>query len=716
MIKTIKILLTAIFMLYNSSFINAKEVDNDMVIAQMNSCVNILTNIINNKSMTVLEHETDQLLNNLTMEHIVGLREIADFRRDLIEEIGRLSINEEERRLLRRINNIKSDNLKWQAFNNALNNTMMLTGGGNTHAQLGFQMLVTAARTGLEYKVAKNELEIEELQAMWDLRKSDLEHFINLRKTALGIIFSLYQKYNLKESDRLTEHSSMQFYHITTEVDANKMIRLLKDNESKYKHLADYYYYLGMGYIDTKNFPEAQKAFTQYERLYAKAPIYRINEKLGLIALTRIAYSPTRPTPFIEKDIVLALSNLPNNDMAIVQCAAVYASVMHNPTKALSVLREGLDNELIEDKSAILAAASFILPQIDSKNPVYKDFMSAYNNLPIIDLDAAIDICLATKGNLFSFVRQTISFKDATSRRFFFGEYKIEKKFDICLLQKYVLNPQGVNVYVESHNKKDVELTRFLLHTKHAVRLKDINDVSCFKENSDLKFLFFTEIGNDEYVMKPNINYNAVLNEPTYLQLQQFPNIEDKEKKSIVKFLKKNERKSVENIYIAEKYVSSKDKVVNAIRWYYDPTYGWNNSIAKEILKTVTHYDGQKNSSYVRFLFNDTRKLELCFKLNNNDGSLFLCYYKINGKRVFANKTILKEFGAKSTNGSLTTNKITKKKTNRPWWKFWGDDSDDKKVEKTATSKTSETKKEDKPWWKFWGDDSDDKKVESTPT
>lgn len=49
------------------------------VISQMNFCISTLTNIISNKSMSVLEHESNQLVNNLTMEQIVGLPDIKDF-------------------------------------------------------------------------------------------------------------------------------------------------------------------------------------------------------------------------------------------------------------------------------------------------------------------------------------------------------------------------------------------------------------------------------------------------------------------------------------------------------------------------------------------------------------------------------------------------------------------------------------------------------------
>lgn len=240
----------------------------ELAIALMNNCVNTLTNIINNKSMVVLEHESDQILNNLTVKQIVGFPEISEFRVDLIEAIGNLSATEEERELLRKVNSIKQNNLKWQALSGALNNTMLITGGGNNAYQLGFQALLTAARTGIEYKTSKNEFQIDEMQAMWDLRKNDLEAFIKLRKDALDIIYKLYQKHNLKESDRLTEQTSQQFQKIISEPDAKKMVRLLTDNAGKFSHLADYYYYLGMGYLDNKNIAKANECFNKYAELY----------------------------------------------------------------------------------------------------------------------------------------------------------------------------------------------------------------------------------------------------------------------------------------------------------------------------------------------------------------------------------------------------------------------------------------------------------------
>ena len=88
--------LTLALIVSNASYVSAQS-DKDMVIAQMNYCITTLTNIVHNKSMTVLTHESDQLLNNLTMEQIIGLYEINDFRIELLDAVSRFEITEEER-------------------------------------------------------------------------------------------------------------------------------------------------------------------------------------------------------------------------------------------------------------------------------------------------------------------------------------------------------------------------------------------------------------------------------------------------------------------------------------------------------------------------------------------------------------------------------------------------------------------------------------------
>ena len=89
-----KSLITLILLLVMSLYVTAQEKTerDENVVVQMNYCINTLTNIIHNKSMAVLEHESDQLVNNLTMEQIIGLREIKDFRIDLMDAVSKFEI------------------------------------------------------------------------------------------------------------------------------------------------------------------------------------------------------------------------------------------------------------------------------------------------------------------------------------------------------------------------------------------------------------------------------------------------------------------------------------------------------------------------------------------------------------------------------------------------------------------------------------------------
>lgn len=495
-----------------SSIFNAKAVENDVVIAQMNSCVNTLTNIVNNKSMAVLEHETNQLLNNLTIQHIVGLPEIAEFRVDLIDAISSLGITEEERNRLKRINSIKQDNLKWQALSNALNNTMLITGGGNTRTQAGFMALLTAARSAVEYKTADNELQIEELQAMWELRKEDLKTFANLRKEALCIIFSLYQKYNLKESDRLTEQSSRQFQRIITESNPQRMVRLLLDNSSKFGHIDDYYYFLGMGYLDCGDVSKAMEAFNTYNSIYSKAPIYRQNEKSGLISLARLAYNTNLSNIEIEREIANVVANIPNNSIAIIQCAITYNTLLNNPSKALSLLRTALDNDAAEDKTAIVLAASMILPNVPRSDSEYVAFTSALKTQLQIDFDAQLNMIIAQHKNVWEFLSNTFTVKGLASRPWYRSKWiiagffcnqsvNVGKKITFTFPSNYSVDLSHIQMWVEKHEENKVILTQYDLSNPQFITLQDVENVDCFKHNTNI-------IGKTKSAILKNEKYN----------------------------------------------------------------------------------------------------------------------------------------------------------------------------------------------------------------
>ncbi len=716
----------------------------ELAIALMNNCVNTLTNIINNKSMMVLEHESDQILNNLTVKQIVGFPEISEFRVDLIEAIGNLSATEEERELLRKVNSIKQNNLKWQALSGALNNTMLITGGGNNAYQLGFQALLTAARTGIEYKTSKNEFQIDEMQAMWDLRKNDLEAFIKLRKDALDIIYKLYQKHNLKESDRLTEQTSQQFQKIISEPDAKKMVRLLTDNAGKFSHLADYYYYLGMGYLDNKNIAKANECFNKYDELYAKAPIYRINEKEGMIALARLTYNKNLTTSEIENLVNKVHRNLPNNAMANIQCAVMTERVLKNPSKALSFLRASLDNVATDDKTAIILAGSLILPKVNANTSVYKDFISAYVNQKTYDINAALNTWIAKKDNIFPKLKNIFTISDLASHPWMVGEAEVSDKITISCPSKYTVNLSQVQMFVEKFSENRVDVYPYILSEKNALTIEKINKIDCFNRYPNLKYLYMDVCGKDKYIVKSGINY-AAIQDGTYDHQDDFT-LSEKDIKKIIKFLKENAPEKTRTEIVATKSDKNLIKLEKNNITYTVPKQ------LESKLNSLQYSAAKNGRTYVKFRFNDVRKIEICYIFDPTKESLLPCYIEYQGQKHFANKIYMKEFGlsqakksnaapaagnAKATTKTPSKGNTTKKavpkapiqkettkesdKKEKSWWNklTGGDDKDDKKDSSKKAPAKKDTKKEsdkkEKSWWNklTGGDDKDDKKDSS---
>lgn len=410
--KSIFLIALSLSFIYTAFSHNNNQEEN--ILAQMNYCITSLTNIIHNKSMHVLEHESNQLLNNLTIEQIIGLYEINDFRLELLDAVSRFEITEEERSLLRRLQSIKKDNLKWNALSNALNPTLLLTGGTppKMGPQLAFQVLLTATRSVVEYNTIGNEQKMEELSAMWDLRKEDLKTISETRRTALNIIFNLYNKYHLSEDGRLTEASASLFSTITSESDAIKRIRLLEDNRKLYYKMAPFYYHLGMAYVDAGVYQKAKVNFDKYLELYAKAPILRYDEMSGCIALTKLIYEEKLSPLDKMKLIDMSLTNLPGNSTAVLQCAMVYLYDLRDEKKGLQLIRAGLDDPNASDKNILFLAASQFYPILAKHPSILSEITSSFEIEKNINLESYLSFLANSDENAWSEISKTLSFNN----------------------------------------------------------------------------------------------------------------------------------------------------------------------------------------------------------------------------------------------------------------------------------------------------------------
>ena len=604
------------------------------IIAQMNYCINSLTNIIHNKSMSVLEHESDQILNNLTIEQIIGLYEINDFRIDLLDAVGKFGITEQERALLRRIQSIKRDNMKWAALSNALDPTMLLTGsaGVGMGYQLAFQTLLTAARSAVEYQTMKGEQNIEELRAMWDLRKEDLKEINETRQEALKIVFSLYNKYHLSENDRLTESTANNFSTYISEENAAKRARLLEDNRATYEHIADYYYHLGMAYLDLNNYDKAKLNFTTYLSMYAKAPLLRYNEKSGCIALAILANEKNLSNWEKKNYIDNALKNLPHNSAAILQCAMIYLYDLNEQTTALNLIRAGIEDPKASDKSLLYMAAANVLPIAKQYPQLYSEIGSLFNEDDRISLDSYITYLINENEFVWSDIAKVITFKNTTYRRWYqwwIGKY-FNDELHVILPERLLYDAGDISLYVEEHTSDEVTIRQLQTSYAYGIDITEFDDVDCFKANKDLKYLYFDVLVPEKtFILKRDIDYAKIQKENWHRQSEfelSKTDIED-----IIDFCKDNTPKRYATELACEYLKCRKtDKSTDELKVKFygnEPNYD-------------IHHSSKQLGYYLRITL--ANGINLLYKFEN--GELVPYMYSFKEKTIFAKEEFKDEY------------------------------------------------------------------------
>lgn len=613
---------------YVSQEDNFQNTRQENVVAQMNYCINTLTNIVHNKSIVVLEHETDQLVNNLTMEQITGLYEIKNFRVDLLDAVSRFEITEEEKNLMKRVRSLKRDMAKWNALSSALSPTMLVTGGGNLGPQVAFQVLLTAARSIVEYQVTEGEQQIEELQALWELRKEDMKIINDIRKSAQNIVYDLYKKYHLNENDRLTEKTSNLFNQFISEKDAAKRARLLHDNYEVYESFPPYYYHLGMAYVDLEQYDNAKPLLNNYLQLYNKAPILRYDEKTGCIALTKLSYE--KQLSCNDKEILIqeAIKNLPSNSAAVLQCALVYLYEIEDKEKGFELLRLGIDDPKASDKEILYMASSRLLSSIKNYPKTYSAISKAIEESEIVGFDTYFTYMANNEKNAWESFSHNLIFENISAKKWYkpwSNKTFLRNKFTLSIPQNLNFEPNNIRVFFEEHNPKTYKIKELDFKFKNGITIKKIEKKSFFKSNRNLKFLFLNMIvPNEVFTVKENLDYDKIKDE-SFPRMSEFI-LTEKDVKGIIKFCKKNESKTKNTLLSFKPIKSKKQKLesIDRVKVYFE---------GDSLLYTPFHSHKQ-DGYYLRvFLSND---IMLMYKYDIESKSLTPYFYNIESESIFS--------------------------------------------------------------------------------
>lgn len=670
------------------------SINKDMVIAQMNYCVNSLTNIINNKSMVVFEHETDQLINNLTMEHIGDLYEVADFRSSLLEIIGNLQITEEERNILKRTNAMKKDALLWQSLSSALDPTLLLTGSAGG-SQVAFMALLTVARTAVEYKSAQADQNIGELQAMWELRKEDMKEFIQLRKKALDLEYSLYRKYKLSESDRLTEQTATKLSDICSENNPQKRLRLLLDNQETYNHLSEYQYHIGMAYIDLNQYSIAKPYLLRYIEMYQSSPIFRYDEKSGCVALAMLTCDPDITNEDRKNLIKSVLTNLPSNGTALVQCVLTYLLDLKDPQNAYNLLRMGIDNPNMDNKNLMVMLATNIIHDIKKYPNLHTTITSAVESTNDLNLSSIVAFTSNNQpDDMIAKSRELITFYNVSEHPWYglwtWGELSFNENLEIGISSKYRFNKTDIQVYHEFIKDNKLNIIQRKLEFKDGMTKKYIqNEVDCFKSNTNLMYLFVTPISNDGvYRIKENLDYSKIKT-GEFRGLAEFTLTED-DLEDIVQFCQDHEL-SDSNFYsiITETY--DFDTKMN-IKNYTQPNILSNlteeNKRQLFITKQDTIFFNGENLAYTPYFQNVYPENTIKIVFNGTSPIVFTYAFNTNNRTEMNLYSVETNEGITYTNIESIVEKLKKQNEIKPL----------PKKESTITEEISD-------WWnKIWND------------
>ena len=345
------------------------------IITQMNYCILTSYYIKNSPSLDFFENKKHEMNNDLTVEPIKGVKEIQEYRQKIRETLDELIINEHEKQIYFDVLDIEKKNKKLNAAKNALQGDLLFVNPFSAIANT----VLTIARAGIDLAVSKNEADIQNIRSMWVFQREYLMNEFKLVHEGFDYIHLLYDKYDLKEYDRLTERHIENYFSALSEPDPEARSRRLEYDSLVFKNMHDYYYYLGMSYIEADSteigYKRAEPYFDRYIKQYNEYPLFQIDDKTGIIALTRLLRGSKNTSNAYKTILIEEIEkNLPNNEIGYAVGAMEYYA-MKEYEKSFRLLQKGIDK--IENDEVLIEIALKYMNDIRKYPEIYHDICGA---------------------------------------------------------------------------------------------------------------------------------------------------------------------------------------------------------------------------------------------------------------------------------------------------------------------------------------------------
>ena len=499
-----------------------KQVITQRAISLANYYINVVSSLEQSTTISFCESKKNEILNNLRISKQQELPELRNVPLRIIDILQKIKVNEMDREVYMQIATLKRKNQSLQAFSNALSTPMSIFNAGS----FGLNSVLTLARAGVDLAVAKREQEMEDIQGMWTFDRNNIVNIDELTRVVYEAIIEIVNNNNYInkasfENGVLTQQKAKEYNNILSNTNPYLLVSSLESQKEKYKDLFDYYYHLGMGYVEQNQYEKAKKYFNLFLNQCDNTLFYK-DSRIGMVALTKLLHEQKDLTKEeAERQINLMIGkksgqgHIADNDMAYLVASATYlelAKITKDDSykiKAYNCIYDGLDkmyNNNLNDASLVAAV------------------MNCLDTIKLVDTDIHKKICVSILEKSRSLsptdrVSILFSLKDddmATSISQMFALEKNENSLSISLNvgQKVKLSMDTVCVYDfyfnHLNNPEIAEYTRLLRGKSKAEIKKEIND-SIKDALTDASFKYFFTMVNPNnkkagYCLLPGFN------------------------------------------------------------------------------------------------------------------------------------------------------------------------------------------------------------------
>ncbi len=328
----------------------------------LNESLNTLTRIMTSGDRIVLQEEQDRLDNIWEWKGTTDFVSVLNFRKSLQLSLNELAKNEINKERYQEAFERKSNAAARDAFLNAISGVQV----NINPLALATNILVTSARSYMDYNKRKNDLFVELDEHLWKLEQTEMDELARLRQQVQNIYIETFKDFDLENNMGLKIAEIERFYQILEIGDSRLRAQELLDAQTIFQFFAPYWYERGNTYIslfetteNIANLKEAMSSFDRYVDMNEKCQLYRYDPRLGMIAMYRLMYCEGLTAQQKESLLHDIVDNIRTNGSARLYAALYYINNLGKTDEGLNILRSNLNPEVSGHNETVLAAASY---------------------------------------------------------------------------------------------------------------------------------------------------------------------------------------------------------------------------------------------------------------------------------------------------------------------------------------------------------------------